>query len=97
MLNDKSLREIIIDWSVRFPIDRWWRKKYNISFNSKSHREYNFLDQLFEFEEEKLFDEFLNKEDKYVPGSGDWLKNSEETSDIESSIRSLRDEFKDVE
>ena len=25
-----NIRQSIIAWSNRFPLDRWWRKKYNI-------------------------------------------------------------------
>ena len=69
---DKKLREEIIDWNIRFPIDRWWRNKHNIAYMSSAHRESNFLDQLFEYEEEKLFEKLMNND--YKPNQGDWLK-----------------------
>lgn len=73
----------ILEWNNRFPLDRWWRNKHGISFMSPAHRESSFLNQLFEFEEDKLFAEMFNKEEKrkedfaYVPGSGDIFKAPE--------------------
>lgn len=96
MMNRESIKSSIIEWNNRFPIDRWWRKKYNIAFNSSTHRESSFLDQLLDYEEDKLFEEFFNKE-KYVPNSGDWIKKPDLTKvNISDSIQSLRDEFKDI-
>ena len=41
-----------IDWWHEFPIDYWWRKKYNVPFGSKQHREMNFFDMLIEWRED---------------------------------------------
>ena len=89
-----DIRQYIIEWDNRFPIDRWWRKKYNIAFNSSAHRESSFLDQLVEWEEDQLFDEIMNQEE-YIPNTGDFLKRKPITKDnISQSISSSRDEFK---
>lgn len=90
-----KVRENIISWNVRFPIDRVWRKKYTIPFNSVTHQESNFVDQLFDIEEDKLFEELATREE-YVPNVGDWLKSQEQKSE-ENSIASLREEFKDLD
>lgn len=95
-MDKNSIRDSVVDWNIRFPIDKWWRKKYNISFNSSAHRESNFLDQLFEYEEEKLFNELSSKNEEYVPGIGEWLK-CKQPETIEESIAQLREEFKDIE
>lgn len=94
MTND-DIRDYIINWNIRFPVDRWWRKKYNIALNSVSHRESSFLDQLIEYEEDKFFNEFENQEE-YKPGIGDWLKSTQPKT-VEESIEQLKDEFKDLE
>lgn len=91
---DNGVRDKIIEWNINFPIDRTWRKKYNIAFNSLCHREISFLDQVFDLEEDKLFYE-LEHPEEYVPNIGDWLKVKEESS-IEESIESMRNEFKDL-
>ena len=93
-MTGKDISEFVIRWNNRFPVDHWWRKKFNIAFNSRDHRKSSFLDQLIEYEEDKLFNSFLEK-NEYIPGSGDWLKlKSPET--VEESIQQLREEFKDI-
>lgn len=94
-MNKDSVRDYVIQWNSRFPVDRWWRKKYNKSFNSLDHRKSSFLDQLIEYEEDILFRE-LQEESEYIPGSGDWLRERVPQT-IEEDIKSLRDEFKDVD
>jgi hypothetical protein len=96
MIQD-DFRNHIIQWSTRFPIDRWFRRKYNIPFNSPAHRESNFIDQLLEWEEEQLFEEFRNSVD-YIPNTGDWIKQREITlENLSDSVADFRNEFKDVD
>lgn len=90
-----SIRDDIIRWNINFPIDRIWRKKYNLAFNSSGHREVSFLDQLFDIEEDKLFEE-LASEEPYTPNVGDWLKTDKPKTQ-EDEISSLREEFKDLD
>lgn len=90
-----NIRYSVISWNVRFPTDRAWRKKYNVPYNSKAHLESNFLDQLFDIEEDKLFEELLNEE-QYIPNAGDWLKTDKPKTQ-EDEISSLREEFKDLD
>jgi hypothetical protein len=93
MTSREDIRNYIIEFNIRFPVDRWWRKKYNQSFNSFGHRESNFIDQLIEYEEEKLFDELVNAE-KYEPNTGDWLKQKEiDPSNLQDQIADFREEF----
>lgn len=75
-MNIETIRNLVIDWNLRFPTDRIWREKHNIAFMSQQHRDSNFLDQLFELEEDKLFRE-LGKESEYKPNIGEWLNDSE--------------------
>lgn len=72
-----NIRQKVIAWNNRFPLDRWWRKKYSISYLSDDHRESTFYGQFFEYHEEKIFKEFFEKEDDkvvrdYTPLTGDW-------------------------
>jgi len=87
---DEKVRNFIIDWNIRFPIDRKWRKKFNLAFNSRDHRESNFLDQLIDIEEDNLFDELFNS-DTYHPGTGDWLKRQELS--LSNDVKSMREEM----
>lgn len=43
------MRDLVIKWNNMFPLDNWFRRKYNIPFNSKEHRESNQIDILFEY------------------------------------------------
>lgn len=47
----RCIDDFISDWH-NFPIDYWWRRKYNVPFGSKQHREMNFIDMLIEYREE---------------------------------------------
>lgn len=78
-MTNEELRELVIRWNNKFPFDRFWRMKHNVSFLSPEHRACSFLAQKFEFEEDKLYNEFEKKEqeekkDPYIPNIGDWLK-----------------------
>lgn len=93
MTSRDDIRQYIIEWDTRFPIDRWWRKKYTSAFNSPSHRESNFIDQLIEYEEDQLFQELDNQEE-YIPNTGDWIKQQKVTQEsLQDSINSFREEF----
>lgn len=90
-MDKNSVREKVIEWNLNFPIDRWWRKKHGVAFGSPEHREISFIDQLFEFEEDKLFEE-LSEENEYKPNVGDWLKVDDLTN--EQFIEQAREEMK---
>lgn len=73
-----ELEDFILQWNTDFPIDRWWRKTHKVAFNSSGHREASFLDMTFEFLEEKLYadavERHLKREyDPYKPGIGNFL------------------------
>jgi len=80
-----EVNEVIAKWNLEYPLDHWYRKKYNIPFNSKKHREANIQDIYFEYMEEKLYssiyEKALKKEnvnDRYEPGQGNFLKSRED-------------------
>lgn len=78
----KNIQEFTERWNDAIPIDRWYRKKYNIPFNSSSHKQICLADMFYEFWE------FINyeyiplktkkknneKEEKYVRGEGNFMK-----------------------
>lgn len=49
----------VVEWT-KFPIDLWWRKKYNIPFGSKAHREMNFIDMAIEYQETLQLNKIAN-------------------------------------
>ena len=65
-------RDFMIQWNLKFPLDRWYRKKYGIPFMSKQHRESSFLDIRREWEEDQLFAE-VEARGRYEPNRGDFL------------------------
>lgn len=94
---DESIKKEIISWNNRFPVDKWWRDKHNVSFNSKIHRETSFLDQLFEYHEDKLFEE-QRQSSSYTPNNGKWLIEQPKTKEQkqESLIEEARREMDDL-
>ena len=47
----KRVDNFLFSWN-QFPIDYWWRKKYNVPFGSPQHREMSFIDMYIEYQEE---------------------------------------------
>lgn len=87
-----ELVQNVINWNNRFPLDRWWRMKHNVAFMSSAHRESSFIDQLLEFEEDKLFMPDTDKEDvEYKPGIGDFLKSK---PSLKNFMEEANDEIK---
>lgn len=82
MLNTGDLRSFIIEWNNTFPLDREYRKKHQIGFNSTKHREVNQIDIYLEWIEDKVWDEFhetslerAKKEELYK--KGEWISKNE--------------------
>lgn len=69
-----DLDNFVYKWNLENPIDRWWRQKYGIAFNSSRHRDSNFIDMLFEFKEDKFFKD-LKEQKEYK--EGDWIVKRE--------------------
>lgn len=58
--------EFIINWNDKFPLDRWWRNKYKVSFNSKKHRNTSYYDIFIEWLEENMFAEYIKHSSKEI-------------------------------
>lgn len=81
-----ELRSFIIEWNNNYPLDRQFRTKYNIAFNSETHRKINQLDILSEYIENKLIEEYeikIEKEQKQKQQfqKGIWLSEKEVTTE----------------
>lgn len=50
----RDLRTFIINWNKKWPIDFWWRKKYNVPFGSEKHRQADFIQMYLDYEEDKM-------------------------------------------
>src|ERR1700746_2545499 len=53
--NKFKISDFIEKWNKEYPFDRWWRKKYNIPFGSKVHKEASHIDMYFEYKEDLYF------------------------------------------
>ena len=95
--DNNSFEPFVVWWNSKFPLDRWWRNKYKIAFNSSAHRTQSPIDIWLEFVEEQLFVRFHNQRkqkeiDAYQPGRGDWLRapsyklTDEEIEDIYTKV-----------
>jgi len=70
-VDENYITDFVLQWSLKYPIDKWWRDKYKVSFNSPQHRVLSFIDLRFEYEEDLLFH---REERDYKPNTGNWLK-----------------------
>jgi len=83
-----DIKEFILRWNVTYPIDRWWREKHNVAFNSPEHRVVSFLDMYIEWCEDQFYKETIDKEMKNREYKrGDWLNEQKEVRSIEDDIR----------
>lgn len=94
-LDTKALNRFVYEWNNAFPIDRWWREKYQIPFNSERHRAVSLIDMRFEFEEDSLYNK-IRKEIPYEINKGDFMKVVEK-SDLskEEELKEFLEEEKD--
>lgn len=75
--SSEEFKTIVERWNCVCFLDHWWREKHHIAFGSKAHLESNFIDMLFEFEEDILYKKIrLNNSDPYEMNKGSWIKES---------------------
>lgn len=77
-----SVGEFVKWWNIQFPLDKWYRVKYNIVWGSKRHKKTSLFTIYYEYEEEKVFRE-LDKEKTIDYSPGDWFNS--EGEDIDTS------------
>ena len=87
---EKTIDSAIILWNNTFPCDRYYRKKYNIPYNSIQHREICQIDVYLDIYEDKVFREHTKKitenkelELEYSKGK---LLNSKVVNKIEKDV-----------
>lgn len=103
----EDVKNFVLEWNLRSPKDHWWREKHNIPFNSSDHRASSFIDQLIEYEEDKIFRDIIKEEvdklkddyepiQRYIPGQGNFLNKRIITQqETEQSFNDLNlDNFK---
>jgi len=70
-----DLENFIYRWNIENPLDRYFRNKYGLRFNSPEHRDSCLIDIAFEYLEDRIFE---YKENNYKPGEGDFLKEQKQ-------------------
>lgn len=92
----EEIKEFVIQWNINYPVDKWWRQKHKIAFNSPDHRVVSFIDMIIEYEEEQMFNDI--KPVGYIPNIGDWWNGRSEQNDDnltdQERITKYKDEFK---
>jgi hypothetical protein len=78
-----GLKDFVLFWNQTFIIDKWWRDKHKIAFGSSAHLEVSQIDILFEFLEQKIFDDYAIKiveeeTKKTLLKNGEWISEGEE-------------------
>ena len=82
-----DIRSSIRRWNILYPLDKWYRNKYDIRFNSEEHLSIDIMDIRMEYEEEFLYreaayEEFVKSERYYNPGTGQWLSKQQAEKDL---------------
>ena len=77
---NESVNHFLINWSS-FPIDYWWRKRYNIPFGSKEHREMNFIDMYIEWKEDLNMNKSITEYDFDIENNSDDIVSQQEIDD----------------
>lgn len=95
----QELEQFIIDWNNKYPIDYWWRKKYNIPFGSKQHKDMSFFDMQIDFMEERMMRELIKntetKKDKDKSEEEDSIMEIEnKTNVVKMTDDEIDEEFK---
>lgn len=99
VIDDNYIKDFILEWNLKYPIDRWWREKHSIAFNSPVHRAVSLIDMRIEFEEERMFRKMRSIQD-YTPNTGDWFKGDIDDDELlteEERIAKYKKEFEDIE
>ena len=101
ILDETYVADFCLSWNLIYPIDRWWRTKYKVAFNSERHRSVSLLDMRFEFEEEMMF--YKSEQIRsYAPNKGQWLKdkidfNEDEELTQEEKLEKYKKEFEEMD
>lgn len=86
VFDKQAIKAFVYEWNTKFPIDRWWRMKHGVPFNSEIHRSVSLMDIRFEFEEDFLFLPDLNKRE-YKPDLGDFMIENPKVEITEEDAR----------
>lgn len=93
-----DLDKFIQDWNNKYPYDRWWRKKYNIPFGSKLHKQASFIEMAYEYKEDMYYYKLKEQEDENDGFEDIVNKNPDDSQKkvIKMSKKELDTEFADL-
>jgi hypothetical protein len=86
-----QLRNRIIEWSNRFPLDYSFRKRRQIVFGSDQHKALSEIDIYMEWLEEQLHKDFIEEASQQIKDekeyeNGVWLKETQTTDEDEDLL-----------
>lgn len=90
-----NIRDFIFDWH-EFPLDYWWRKKYNIPFGSQQHRSISFIDMYVEYQEELLLRESERISDEQE-NEEIGFNNDKESNVVNLSKKEIDEEYENLD
>ena len=95
----KEVTSYIINWNSLYPIDFWWRKKYDIPFGSEQHKQATFIQMFFDYEEEKMMSKIINKKSKEDDEAGFDFEKAQEKSGVgkKMSQAQIDDDFDKID
>jgi len=98
LFDSGQVKDFVVEWNLKFPIDKWWRQRHKVAFNSQNHRDVSFIDIRFEYEEEKAYNELMSK-GSYKPNSGNWINVDEKTEFLtdEEKVEKFKKEFDKID
>ena len=85
----EKIDHFILEWDS-FVIDYWWRKRYNIPFGSKQHREMSFIDMAIEYREQIVFVK-SQKEDNMV------VEDEETNNVVHMTDKEIDDDYENLD
>lgn len=84
--NLKGVKDEIYKWNSLYPLDKWWRDKYKISYNSDEHRNSCLLDIAQEYQEQKIFNKMYEDFSEPDYKKGNWIDEVEIKMSDEDTI-----------
>lgn len=67
-------------WSHLFPLDLWWRHKYNIPFGSEAHKRINYAEICFDYIEHSLLKEASEETEDFE--DDDFIYNDSDNNQV---------------
>lgn len=86
------LRDFIVYWNNKYQFDYWYRDKYQIGFNSPSHRQLKVFDVRVEYlenrliEQERIRSHNRKKRNQVYDKTGRWLRRRESSEKIQKEL-----------